>query len=164
MCTPVIASPAYIRLLFFAGVAAPATALLATAPLTATAPHNALRGVVCCTAEGCWLVSHESAWARGHARHPESHECCVDTGACLLFCLSLVVTHYLSIPCVQCTCAACSLTPKSYSCLCLQCLQAERMDAKCITWQEANMKMEIANMIFDDIIDDTARCLCAVST
>ena len=38
-------------------------------------------------------------------------------------------------------------------------LQTEKMDAKCITWQEANMKMELANMIFDDLIDDTARCL-----
>ena len=37
-------------------------------------------------------------------------------------------------------------------------LHTEKLDTKCVTWQEANMKMEIANMIFDDLVDDTARC------
>ncbi len=35
-------------------------------------------------------------------------------------------------------------------------LQTEKVDAKCVTWQEANMKMELANLIFDDMIEDTA--------
>lgn len=35
-------------------------------------------------------------------------------------------------------------------------MQTEKMDAKCVTWQEANMKMELANMIFDELIEDTA--------
>lgn len=39
-------------------------------------------------------------------------------------------------------------------------LQTEKVDAKCVTWQEANMKMELANMIFDDLIEDTATAFC----
>ena len=35
-------------------------------------------------------------------------------------------------------------------------LQTEKMDVKCVKWQEANMKMELANTIFDDLIEDTA--------
>ena len=35
-------------------------------------------------------------------------------------------------------------------------LQTEKIDAKCITWQEANMKMKIADLIFDDLVEDTA--------
>ena len=50
-------------------------------------------------------------------------------------------------------CVALNLT-----CWCL--LQTEKMDAKCVTWQEANMKMELANMIFDDLIEDTAFAFC----
>ena len=38
-------------------------------------------------------------------------------------------------------------------------LQTEKIDAKCITWQEANMKMDLANIIFDDLIEDTAAAL-----
>lgn len=48
--------------------------------------------------------------------------------------------------------------PCSLLCYCL--LQTEKMDAKCVTWQEANMKMELANMIFDDLIEDTAFAFC----
>ena len=43
---------------------------------------------------------------------------------------------------------------------CANVLQTEKMDAKCVTWQEANMKMELANMIFDDLIEDTAFAFC----
>ncbi len=39
-------------------------------------------------------------------------------------------------------------------------LQTEKVDAKCVTWQEANMKMELANLIFDDLIEDTALAFC----
>ncbi len=39
-------------------------------------------------------------------------------------------------------------------------LQTEKVDAKCVTWQEANMKMELANLIFDDLTEDTALAFC----
>ena len=48
----------------------------------------------------------------------------------------------------------------SFTPLCRRLLQTEKMDAKCVTWQEANMKMELANMIFDDLIEDTASAFC----
>ena len=43
---------------------------------------------------------------------------------------------------------------------CVLVLQTEKVDAKCVTWQEANMKMELANLIFDDLIEDTALAFC----
>ncbi len=43
-------------------------------------------------------------------------------------------------------------------------LQTEKVDAKCVTWQEANMKMELANLIFDDLIEDTALAFCDAHT
>ncbi|KAL0030531.1 hypothetical protein WJX79_002190 [Trebouxia sp. C0005] len=39
-------------------------------------------------------------------------------------------------------------------------LSTEKVDAKCVTWQEANMKMELANLIFDDLVEDTALAFC----
>ena len=39
---------------------------------------------------------------------------------------------------------------------CCWLLQTEKMDVKCVKWQEANMKIELANAIFADLIEDTA--------
>ena len=87
-----------------------------------------------------------AAWSKAVARcllHVHDFKSCVT--------FRMVNTLGTVSPCSSVLCL-----PLTSCCL----MQTEKMDTKCVTWQEANMKMELANMIFDDLIEDTAFAFC----
>ena len=86
---------------------------------------------------------------------PDLQDCLHVKSACSCLCIVIECNCPAYCQCERTTSA--HILDDLWSCL----LQTEKMDAKCVTWQEANMKMELANMIFDDLIEDTGLAFCA---